>query len=441
MSNLPTPPVYFQSPGQNHVRGADAQTLREVNRWVVLNALRLQGPSTRTKLARQTGLSATTLTSIVRELIDQQWIKEIGSLQAEQNARWSGGRQAIKVAFNARAGAIVSGEMGRTELRLLLTDLAGQPLKASEPIKLQAAIGPDRYLPELVSVLDEFVRGTITWDQVFGIGLGIAGPLDIAYRPNSQSLMPGWYGRDIVAEMGHHARHIFDHQTIPIYLENDAKLGALGESRYGAGRFPGRVNLAYIKIGTGVGAGFIIEGQLYRGSTATAGEFGHTKLERGTSPEHRTCACGRLDCLEAYTSVEGILRDVRSMSDETGLTIENVIERAKTKADGQISAGAIELAGRRLGTAIGGLINIIDPAVVVIDGRVPQRAGDLLLRPLIAAAREFSFHPEPPLPIELSSLEGFAIAWGGIARVLDTLFLSPPIPATRPLLESVGAPG
>jgi predicted NBD/HSP70 family sugar kinase len=436
MKDLTRSPLYFQGLGQTHTRGADPQTLREVNRWVVLNALRTRGPSTRTRLARQTGLSPTTLTSIVRGLVDQQWIKEIGSLQAEQNARWSGGRQAIEVAFNARAGAVVGGELGRTELRLLLADLAGHCLKAAEPIKLETAIGPDAYLPQLITALDDFVRGTVTWDQVFGIGLGIPGPLDITYRPNAPPRMPGWHGRDVAAEFAGYARDIFGSHSIPIYLENDANFGALGESRYGAGRFPGRENLAYVKIGTGVGAGLVIHGHVYRGSTATAGEFGHTKLERGSSPEHRACACGKVDCLEAYTSVDGILQDVRSMSGETGLTIEHVVERAKTGADGQISAGAIELAGRRLGAAIGGLINLIDPGVVVIDGRIPQRAGDVLLRPLIAEVREFSFHPEPPTPIELSSLEGYAIAWGGIARVLDTLFLSPPIPAARPLRES-----
>ncbi len=429
-------PGYLHSLGQNHTHGVDSQRLREINRWVILNALRTHGPSSRTRLTRQTRLSATTLTSIVRELVEQQWIKEIGSLQAEQNVRWSGGRQAIEVAFNARAGAVIGGQIGRTELRLLLTDLAGHCLKASEPIKLETAIGPDRYLPQLIAAVDDFVRGVVTWEQVFGIGLGIPGPLDNTYRPNSPPGMPAWDGRDIIAELAACAQGTFDHRAIPIYLENEAKFGALGESWYGAGRSPGRENLAYIKIGSGVGAGFVLQRQLYRGTTGTAGELGHIRLEHSDGEEHRICACGKLDCLEAYTSVNGILQDVYALSGETGLTFERVIERAKTGEDGSISAEAIERAGRRLGAAIGSLINVLDPAVVVIDGQIPQHAGELLLRPLTETAREHSFHREPFTSIELSSLEGYAIAWGGVARVLDTLFLSPPLPAARPLRAS-----
>ncbi|HEY7123654.1 MAG TPA: ROK family protein [Ktedonobacterales bacterium] len=435
----PSPPaISLHSLGQNHAHGVDPQRLREINRWVILNALRTQGPSSRTRLTKQTRLSATTLTSIVRELVEQQWIKEIGSLQAEQNARWSGGRQAIEVAFNARAGAVIGGQIGRTELRLLLTDLTGHCLKASEPIKLETAIGPDRYLPQLLAALDDFVRGVVTWEQVFGIGLGIPGPLDNTFRPNSPPGMSAWDGRDIVAELAACAQGTFNPRTMPIYLENEAKFGALGESWYGAGRSPGRDNVAYVKVGSGVGAGFVLQRQLYRGNTGTAGELGHSRLDRGDSQEHRVCACGKVDCLEAYTSVNGILQDVRAITGEAGLTIERVIERAKIRADGQISADAIELAGRRLGAAIGSLINMLDPAVVVIDGQIPQHAGDLLLHPLIETAREHSFHREPLTSIELSSLEGYAIAWGGVAKVIDTLFLSPPLPTARPLRESAG---
>ncbi len=437
MQDSSASPVYLHNMGRDHARGVDPQMLREINRWVILNTLRLHGASSRTRLTRQTRLSATTLTSIVRELVDQQWIKEIGSLQAEQNARWSGGRQAIEVAFNARAGAVIGGQIGRTELRLLLTDLAGHCLKASEPIKLETAIGFERYLAQLIAALDHFVRGVVTWDQVFGIGLGMPGPVDNASRPNSPPGMPEWHGRDVVAGLATYAQGIFDPRAIPIYLENEAKFGALGESWYGAGRSPGRDNLAYVKIGSGVGAGFVLERQLYRGNTGTAGELGHTQVEGAGSLEHRICACGKVDCLEAYTSVQGILRDVRSVTGEAGLTIEGVIERAQNGADGAISAAAIERAGRRLGAAIGNLINVLDPAVVVVDGQIPQLARDLLLRPLVAAARERSFHREPLTSIELSSLDGYAIAWGGVAKVLDTLFLSPPIPAARPLQEPV----
>ena len=219
----------------------------------------------------------------------------------------------------------------------------------------------------------------LTLADIASIGVGVPGPIVAgAGMVSVPPIMPGWDKfpiRDWLVEKWH----------TPVSLSNDAELGALGEWAYGAGR--GIENLAYIKVGTGIGAGLLIDGQIYRGATGCAGEIGHITL----NPEGPQCSCGNHGCLEAYAGGRAIARKaieaIRAGKRTTLAEIQPVqsITSREVQAAGRrgdlLSQEIIREAGYYLGTAIASLVNLFNPSMVVIGGGVSQM-GDLLLEPI-----------------------------------------------------------
>jgi glucokinase len=171
----------------------------------------------------------------------------------------------------------------------------------------------------------------------------------------------------------------------PVALSNDAEVGALGEWAFGAGR--GEANLAYIKVGTGIGAGLLLDGHVYRGATGSAGEIGHLTMEENGP----LCNCGNSGCLEALAGGQAIARQAREavrsgqrtllagMGPAESLTAYDVAVAARR---GDLVAQRIVAdAGRYLGVALAGLVNLFNPSMVVVGGGVAQ-TGDLFLQPI-----------------------------------------------------------
>jgi predicted NBD/HSP70 family sugar kinase len=167
---------------------------------------------------------------------------------------------------------------------------------------------------------------------------------------------------------------------LPIEIENDANLGALAELTWGSGRDCS--NFAYIKASTGIGAGLVIEGNLLRGASGTAGEIGHTTLDESGI----LCYCGNRGCLETVASGPAIIQLVGQTNGE-GLNLSSVIARA---AEGDVRCRrAISDAGRQIGVAVAGLCNLINPERVLVGGQL-SRAGDLLLDPIRESIRRYA---------------------------------------------------
>ena len=189
--------------------------------------------------------------------------------------------------------------------------------------------------------------------------------------------MPGW---DIYPIRS----HFEELWQVPVSLGNDAELGALGEWAYGAGR--GETNLAYIKVGTGVGAGLLLDGRIYRGTTGCAGEIGHITIQENGP----LCTCGNYGCLEAMAGGYAIARKAREAIESGKRTQLALIQPEKILAVNVAAAAQrgdliaqqiITEAGTHLGIAIASLVNLINPGMVVIGGGVSQ-LGDLLLDPI-----------------------------------------------------------
>lgn len=363
---------------------ADLGLMRELNTHIILNLIRQEGSISRAEIAKRTQLSRSTVSNIITELLEQRVVAEAGTSPSRV------GRRPIMVNFNYQAGYVVGVDLGANHLLTLVTDLEGTVLAEHEQ-PVSVAAGPDAVLPAIIEAVHAIVRQSkVDMTQVIGVGVGVPGPLDnLRGTLVMPPIMPGW--------------HNFKFQTSleeridkPIYIDNDANLGAIGERWRGAGQ--GCDHLAYIKIGTGIGCGLVIDGQIYRGFAGSAGEIGHMSIEE----DGPICTCGNYGCLESLAGGQAIARAAWAASNRAHALgapvgaqngshryaphppfaefgVEQVV-RAALDGD-EVSIEVLAMAGRRIGVAIANLINLFNPGLVIIGGGV-SHAGDLLLEPI-----------------------------------------------------------
>ncbi|MGW3568477.1 ROK family transcriptional regulator [Streptomyces sp. NPDC000941] len=368
-------------------------SLHRANLERVVRAVRMAGSLTQAEIARTTGLSAATVSNIVREL------KDGGTVEVTPTS--AGGRRARSVSLSGDAGIVVGVDFGHTHLRVAIGNLAHQVLaEESEPLDVDASAsqGLDR-AEHLVSRL--IAATGISQDKVVGVGLGVPAPIDVETGTlGSTAILPGWAGTnprdDLAQRLG-----------VPVHVDNDANLGALGELVWGAGR--GVADLAYIKVADGVGAGLVISGHIYRGPGGTAGEIGHITLDE-SGP---VCRCGNRGCLETFTAARYVLPLLYS-SHGTDLTVERMVQLARDGDPG--CRRVIADVGRHIGSGVANLCNLINPSRVVLGGHLAE-AGELVLGPIRESVARYAI---PSAARRLSVMPG---ALGGRAEVLGALAL------------------
>jgi predicted NBD/HSP70 family sugar kinase len=419
-------------------RGADLRLMRELNRLLILNGVRVSGPITRVAVAHRTGLSRTTVSSIVDELLADNLLFEGKTVEAAP----TGGRRATLLHFNADAGYVIGVDLGRSHLTLLLTNLAGQII-ARHSGPFDASLGPEICLQQVIASLMDFTtEHQIGWHQIIGVGLGIPGPMDAASRMLVRPpRMPGWDQYDMRTVMERACK-------VPMYFDNDANMGARGESQYGAARDVD--NMAYVKVATGIGCGLILNGDIYRGSSGAAGELGHVTID-DNGP---LCDCGNRGCLEVVAGAAAVTmaasravypdsgasnggQDGRDAEDSAPagprradlLDVADVVHAAL--AGDTIAQEAIERAGYHIGIALAGLVNIFNPSLILLDGSM-ARAGEFLLGPIRQGiARRSLAASSAATRIEMAQLGDNAIALGAVATVIEAAF-GPPSLTTMP---------
>lgn len=342
----------------------------------------IPGGISRAELARQMYLTRSAISTIIDDL------KKIGLVDEIETGPTTGGRRPILLAINPNYGHVIGVDMGATHLRLVLTDFSAHVLEEIE-YPFSVADGPDLSLQQIDRYLAELLNRTnIKLSQISAIGMGVPGPVVAdTGEVTSPPIMPGWDGYPI-------RNHLQDLWQVPVSIGNDAELGALGEWAFGAGR--GESNLAYIKVGTGVGAGLLLDGHIYRGATGCAGEIGHITIE-ANGP---LCTCGNYGCLETMAGGHAIARKAREAIRSGRRTQLSSIASEKILAvDVAAAAGRGDLvaqqiitdAGTYLGIAVASLVNLFNPGMIVIGGGVSQ-LGDLLLEPIRKTVMERSLH-------------------------------------------------
>lgn len=341
--------------------------LRERNRERVLGALRERGRISQADIARMTGLSRTTVHTLVSELKDSGAVHEVETSAHEIR----GGRPAVQLMLQDSLLAVVGIDFGHSHVQVAVADIAHNVL-AERRCDLDVSHDARKALDTAARMVDEVLEeGRVERKSVTAAGIGIPGPVDRGRgTAGSATILPGWTGVRI-------GKEIEQLLGIPVEIENDANLGALAEMTWGAGRECS--NFAYIKAATGIGAGIVVDGRLLRGASGTAGEIGHTTLDESGA----MCYCGNRGCLETVASGPAIVALV-SQGQPGILTLGQVIELA---AGGDMRCRrAISDAGREMGVAIAGLCNLINPERVIVGGLL-SRAGELLLQPIREAIR------------------------------------------------------
>jgi glucokinase-like ROK family protein len=359
------------------------QNVKNLNRHAIVDLIRFTpGGISRVELARHMGLTRAAVTSIVNDLSKAGLVREVES-------HYPAGRRPIVLEVNPSRGYVIGVDMGATHVTVILADFAAQVIaEVEEPLDISAGA------EECLNRVDKIVRSLIfanglKLSDISAVGIGVPGPIDIdAGMVIEPPIMPGWDQfpiRDYLKKLW----------GCEISLGNDAELGAVGEWAYGAGR--GERNLAYIKMGTGIGAGLLLEGQIYHGATGSAGEIGHITIE-DNGP---ICTCGNRGCLEAIAGGWAIAREAVTAAKTNrrsqlalitpveSITARDVITAAR---NGDLTSQKIMIdAGAHLGTAIASLVNLFNPSMVVIGGGVAQM-GDLLIDPVRKTVAERSLH-------------------------------------------------
>lgn len=278
---------------------------------------------------------------------------------------------------------VIGLDLGGTNIKGALLDRNGNILFKKEVATL-AQEGPEAVALRMAGLVSEFEAAAKTdGEEVIGVGIGIPGLPDqengdVIFAPNL-----GWRNVPLV-------KLLKKTVTVPVLLENDANVAALGEQWRGAGR--GSQNMIMITIGTGIGGGLIINGGLYSGTNGNAGEIGHTVID----PAGPLCTCGRQGCLETLTSAMAMKRmaeeavargEKTSLAEQKEIEARDVICAAREKDP--IADKIVNSVAHYLGIGIANMINLFNPDTVVIGGGV-SRAGDILLNPLRDSTRKWS---------------------------------------------------
>jgi glucokinase-like ROK family protein len=387
------------------------RNIKAVNKRMILDMIRFTpGGISRAEIARQILLTRAAVSTIIDDL------ERAGLVDESDTGPTTGGRRPILLEIDPRFGYIVGIDMGATHVGLVVTDFSAHVLEEIEH-PFVVADGPRSCLAIINDYLTELLgRLNLNINQVTAVGMGVPGPVVAeAGGVSSPPIMPGWDEypiRKTLQELWH----------VPVSLGNDAELGALGEWAYGAGR--GETNLAYIKVGTGLGAGLLIDGQIYRGTTGTAGEIGHITIQENGP----LCTCGNYGCLEAMAGGEAIARKAREaikagkrtqLSDLAPDTILAVNVAAAAQRGDLVAQQIITEAGSHLGIAVASLVNLFNPGMVVIGGGVSQ-LGDLLLEPIRKTVMERSLHSSAKAVRIMSSVLGRrASSMGAVVQAIN----------------------
>jgi predicted NBD/HSP70 family sugar kinase len=368
-------------------------SLHQANVARVLRAVRTGGALTQAEISRGTGLSAATVSNIVRELAAD------GTVVVSTTS--SGGRRARSVALSPLAGVLVGLDFGHSHLRVAIGDLSRQIL-AEDAVPIDVDSSAEQCFDEAERKLDELLaRAGADRSKVIGVGLGVPGPIDAdTGEIGSSALLPGWVGVRPGPALS-------DRLGLPVHPDNDANLGALGELVWGAGR--GHPDLVYLKLSTGVGAGLVIGGRIFRGSGGTAGEIGHITLDE-SGP---VCRCGNRGCLETHANSKYLL-GLLAPSHGEDLTVPQAVALAQRGDPG--CRRVIADIGRHVGVGVANLCNLINPRQVLLGGDLAA-AGELLTVPLYESVSRYAI---PSAARQLSVTPG---TLGDRAEVLGCLAL------------------
>jgi glucokinase-like ROK family protein len=404
----------------DRLRTGDSALVRQINLSVIMNNLRKKAPISRAELAQATGLNKTTVSSLVDELLQRQFAREIGATTARK------GHPAIILDLNPSAGFIVGCEIGVDFILVVCTNFAPEILWRHEE-HTDPGIGRHAILERATALMNEAVqRGYQEYETLLGIGVGVAALIDQAtgtmlFAPNL-----GWREPFPIRAM---LQESFP--QAPVIVDNEANTAALGEHFFGVAQ--GYDEVLYISAGVGLGGGIVHDGRVFSGVAGVSAEFGHITMD----PDGLLCSCGNYGCWETQVSQGALFRHIRRsfQEGETGLlfewtnrgvdtlTVPMIVEAAR--AGDVVALSALEKIGRDLGIGTASLVNTLNPALVVCGG-ILSLAGEFLMPAMTKEFERRALRWNREATKVVLAKHGFdAAAMGGVAAVYQTILTQP----------------
>ncbi|MCG0239128.1 MAG: ROK family transcriptional regulator [Firmicutes bacterium] len=395
------------------VRPVNAGTMRQVNRQLVLAAIRRHGPISRAELGHLTGLSQPAITGIVRELIREGLVREIGVGQS------SGGRPPILLVFNPTAQYVLAATLEGDSLRAGVADLSGQVV-AEESLRVDTT-RPSRAVQSLIRLLDDLIaRIGGGRSRLAAIGIGVPGIAHAGAGTVSHAPSLGWWKEVPLRE------RLERYFKVPVVLENDVNLMTLGEYAQGAGA--GVENLVLVHVGLGIGAGILIGGRLYRGARDAAGEVGYLPF----GPWSAARRPGDYGLFEQHYSARGLALRMQAAAggDLPGVDPDRAIALLCHYARMAIpwARALLDDAVRHWAYAVAALACILNPERVLLAGQIEQAGEEGLQR---IRAHLAGLVPVPP-EVRFASLGARAGLVGAVAIALAAV-QDPPLADLPPL--------
>jgi predicted NBD/HSP70 family sugar kinase len=380
--------------------GGTPRLLRAHNERTLLEHLRAAGPSSRPGLARIAGLSKPTVSQALANLERAGLVRSVGP------ASPSLGRTAMLYEVDPTAGYVVGIDIGRAWIRAAAADLAGEIVaRRDERNRARSAAALVTSASEVAH--DVVAAAGLTWKKVAHTVVGGPGVFDpdsdrLRHAPN----VPGWSRPGVMSAL---------REALPptVTLDNDANLAAVGERTYGSGRDAD--TFVYVSVGTGIGMGVIIDGELYRGAHGAAGEVGYLPLggdEQGEPASGRDAK--RRGILEEAASADAVVRTAKRLGMAGATSAKQVF--AAARAGDVLALAAVEAEANRLALVVGTIAAIVDPEFVLLGGGIGSNI-DLLRPPLERRLAELT--PLAP-PVAEGELGQDAIVLGAVASALDT---------------------
>jgi glucokinase-like ROK family protein len=383
----------------------------------LIDLIRRYGEFSKADLVNFTEYSRTKITSSIDSLLEKKIII------ANNATEYSGGRRSKTYSLNGKLGLVAGVDIGATSIDLGIADFSGNLIvRYSEPASVKD--GPIKILARVCKLLEKMIQDSGgSPEYINGIGIGVPGPVDFSVGTLvSPPIMPGWDRYPIIETM---------QQWFPasnVVVDNDVNMMALGEIYQGAGK--GVDNLIFVKIGTGIGAGIICEGRIYRGSSGCAGDIGHI----GVNKNGPLCHCGNKGCLEAVAAGPAIAERalVAAHAGKSPILLKHFESNGKNlrsedvgdaaREGDSLSMEIIRESGQFVGDVLAGLVNFYNPGMIVIGGGV-SNLGNLLL----SSIRQTVLNRSLPLStrdlyIVFSEIGANAGVIGAINLAMDNIF-------------------
>jgi glucokinase-like ROK family protein len=404
---------------QKHQRTGNQALVREINLSAIMNNLHKHAPISRATLAEITGLNKTTVSSLIQELLELKFVREVGLESAGT------GRPAILLELNPTAGYMVSAEIGVDFISVMCTNFAIEPVWQHKE-NTRPEMGQQAILDRSLTLLRQGVKaGSDSCKSLLGLAVGVPGLVDqrdgiILFAPNL-----GWQNIPLRDTL---------HQTFDthIFINNEANLATLGEYYFGAAQ--GYHEVLYVSAGVGLGGGVIHNGQLFNGGTGLAGEFGHMTMD----PEGEPCNCGNRGCWETQASQSALFRYIQQAVNKgkqlgillemtegnlDRLTVPLIVDAAHS--NDTVALQALNLVGRHLGIGIASLVNALNPELVVFGG-ILSLAGEFLLPIIHEQLEQRALRwSETAVEVVLAQHGLDSCVMGGIATIYQSILTHP----------------